>query len=45
MYIYEADYQWCADRVLEIVGAYGPNADCDASKEKEVVERCNRDRV
>lgn len=28
---------YIADRVLEIAGAYGPNADYDASKEKEVV--------
>ena len=34
-----------ADRVLEIAGAYGPNADYDVSKEKEVVEGRNRDRV
>lgn len=28
---------YIADRVLEIAGAYGPNADYDASKEKPVV--------
>ena len=28
---------YIADWVLEIAGAYGPNADYDASKEKEVV--------
>ena len=36
---------YIADRVLEIAGAYEPNEDYDASKEKEVVEGRNRDRV
>jgi len=31
--------------VLEIAGAYGPNEDYDASKEKEVGEGGNRNRI
>ena len=36
---------YIADRVLEIAGAYGSNADYETSKEKDVVEGGNRDRV